>query len=306
MCIRYSTEFRGCSMLPWSIKRRPLNRSLTHWDVPRSLAHTPVFQVVFDWQIRTSDEGASERWGREGLTMKPHPVGLSQAKFDLSLSLRAQEDGSITGVLEYDADLFDASRIVTDMQRWERLLGQLIAHETSASIDWLDEAEHQQLADFNATEQPVSEITVSERFYATAADYPDTRALVCGDDVLTYRQLHEAASKLARYLIEQGIGPDDVVGICLERSTALLVAMLGVVHSGAAYLPLDPAQPEARLRGMLADSRAKRLITEQAFCSRFSGLDKPGKPEALALLILDDPTTQEGIGRVRCIAHLRQ
>ena len=151
------------------------------------------------------------------------------------------------------------------------------------------------MADFNATEQPVSETSVSERFYATAADYPDARALVCGDNALTYRQLHEAASKLARYLIAQSIGPDDVVGICLERSTALLVAMLGVVHSGAAYLPLDPAQPETRLRGMLADSRAKRLITEQAFCSRFSGLEKPEKPEALALLILDDPTTQEGL-----------
>ena len=181
--------------------------------------------------------------------MKPHPVGLSRAKFDLSLSLRAQEDGSIAGVLEYDADLFEASRIVTDMQRWERMLGQLIAHEALTQIDWLDEAEHQQLAGFNATEQPVSETSVSERFYVTAADYPDARALVCGDDVLTYRQLHEAASKLARYLIAQSIGPEDVVGICLERSSALIIAMLGVVHSGAAYLPLDPAQPDARLKG---------------------------------------------------------
>ena len=271
----------------------PFEQVVDALDVPRSLAHTPVFQVVFDWQVRASDEGASERWGREGLTMKPHPVGLSQAKFDLSLSLRAQEDGSITGVVEYDADLFDASRIVTDMQRWERLLGQLIAHETLTEIDWLDEAEHQQLAGFNATEQPVSETSVSERFYATAADYPDARALVCGDDALTYRQLHKAASKLARYLIAQSIGPDDVVGICLERSSALIIAILGVVHSGAAYLPLDPAQPNARLKDMLEGSRAKRLITEQALCSCFAELEKPEKLGALAMLILDESTTQD-------------
>ena len=271
----------------------PFEQVVDALDVPRSLAHTPVFQVMFDWQVRGSDEGTSERWGREGLTIKPHPVGLSQAKFDLSLSLRAQEDGSITGVVEYDADLFDASRIVTDMKRWERLLGQLIAQETLTEIDWLDEAEHQQLADFNVTEQPVSETSVSERFYATAADYPDARALVCGDDALTYRQLHKAASKLARYLIAQSIGPDDVVGICLERSSALIIAMLGVVHSGAAYLPLDPAQPDARLKDMLEDSRAKRLITEQAFCPRFSEWEKPEKSGALAMLILDDPTTQD-------------
>ena len=153
-----------------------------------------------------------------------------------------------------------------------------------------------QLQAFNGKESPVSDDRVSERFYATAADYPDARALVCGDDELTYRQLHEAASKLARYLIRQGIGPDDVVGICLERSTALIIAMLGVVHSGAAYLPLDPAQPDARLKDMLENSRAKRLITEQALCSCFAELEKPEgleKPKALALLILDDPITQK-------------
>ena len=109
----------------------PFEQVVDALDVPRSLAHTPVFQVMFDWQVRASDETTSERWGREGLTMKPHPVGLSRAKFDLSLSLQATKGRQYCRCgFSMMRIYLKASRIVTDMQRWERLLGQLIANET--------------------------------------------------------------------------------------------------------------------------------------------------------------------------------
>ena len=255
-----------------------------------SLGRNTLARVSFNWMP------FDERLTFDTSSSTGRSLSLGGPVEGVSIVVYCSTKETLTIVFFGSRQAFDVERLQRYAERYLHILQKLIEYPSDkalASLALTTEEDLCQLQAFNGTESPLSDDRVSERFYATAADYPDARALVCGDDALTYRQLHEAASKLARYLIARSIGPDDVVGICLERSTALIIAMLGVVHSGAAYLPLDPAQPEERLRDMLEGSRAKQLITQQAFCSCFAELEKPEKPEALAMLILDDPTTQE-------------
>ena len=259
--------------------------------LPDNSGRNTLARVMFNWMP------FDERLTFDTSSTMGRSLSLGGSVEGVSIVVYGSTKETLTIVFFGSKQAFDVERLQRYAERYLHILQKLIEYPPDKALASLalttEDDLSSQLQAFNGKESPISDDRVSERFYTTAADYPDARALVCGDDTLTYRQLHGAASKLARYLIAQGIGPDDVVGICLERSTALIIAMLGVVHSGAAYLPLDPAQPETRLRGMLEDSRAKQLITQQAFCSYFAELDQPEKPEALALLILDELTTQE-------------
>ena len=266
--------------------------------LPDSSGRNTLARVSFNWMP------FDERLIFDTSSSTGRSLSLGGSVDGVSIVIYGSSKETLTIVFFGSKQAFDVERLQRYAERYLHILQKLIEYPSDkalASLTLTTEEDLCQLQVFNGTESPISDDRVSERFYAIAADYPDATALVCGDDELTYRQLHEAASKLARYLIGQGIGPDDVVGICLERSTTLIIAMLGVVHSGAAYLLLDPAQPEARLKDMLENSRAKRLITQQALCSCFAELEKPEgleKPDSLALLILDAPTTQDRLAEL--------
>lgn len=174
-----------------------------------------------------------------------------------------------------------------------RFIGEeLIAHiravvaagaQPVGALDLLTGAErHQVLREPNATEAPLPDTTVAELFAQRAEQTPDAVALVSGDTTLSYGELHERSDRVARALRAQGIGPETVVAVALPRSIDLVVALLGVVKAGGAYLPLDPASPANRIGTQIADSSAQALLTDAATARTLSaGLTVPA-------LVLDD------------------
>ena len=226
---------------------------------PRSLAHTPVFQVMFAWQ--NSGESDLEL---PGLTAAPLRIPHSFAKFDLTLSL-AEAGGRISGGLEYATALFDRATIERHAGYLRRLLEGMVADDARAvdRLPLLSEAErHQLLVEWNATEADYPrDKCVHELFEAQAARTPDAIAVVHDDARLTYAELNARANRLAHHLRTLGVKPDARVAICVERSLEMVVGLLAILKAGAAYVPLDPAYPAQRLAYMLEDSAPVAVLT---------------------------------------------
>ncbi|MFH9729749.1 non-ribosomal peptide synthase/polyketide synthase [Streptomyces sp. NPDC017260] len=249
-----------------------------HQDVPfehlvevlnpsRSLSHHPLFQTIL--AVQNAPMG---RFSLPGLDVATYAVDTKSAKFDLGVSLVEQfgSDGSpagIVGAVEYATELFDRSTVAALAGRWTRLLEAVTADPDReiGRIDLLDADErHRLLERGNETAREVAAVPVPQAFAAQVAATPDTVALVRGDDALTYRQLNARANRFAHALIARGVGPEQTVAVALPRSVESVVAVLGVLKAGAAYLPVDPAYPRARIDYMLADARPALMVDDPA------------------------------------------
>ncbi|MFD5607228.1 non-ribosomal peptide synthase/polyketide synthase, partial [Streptomyces sp. NPDC127064] len=249
-----------------------------HQDVPfehlvevlnpsRSLSHHPLFQTIL--AVQNAPMG---RFSLPGLEVATYAVATGTAKFDLGVNLaeRFGPDGSpagITGVVEYATDLFDRDTVAALARRWTLLLEAVTAdpEQPIGLIDILDaEERHRLLEGGNATAREVDAVPVAQAFAARVAAVPDAVALVCGDTELTYRQLNARANQFAHELIAQGVGPEQIVAVALPRSVESVVAVLGVLKAGAAYLPVDPSYPPSRIAFMLDDARPTAVIDDPA------------------------------------------
>ncbi|MEQ1845417.1 MAG: condensation domain-containing protein, partial [Nitrospira sp.] len=244
-----------------------------HQDIPfehvvevlnpeRQLSHTPLFQVMLILQNVPMDTLALP-----GLTLSSLPAESTTAKFDLTVDL-VEEDGELSGTVDYSTDLFEAATIERLMNHYIRLLEAIVAEPTTRvnELSMLSPAERQQLlVEWNATatDAPATQ-TIQELFEAQVVRTPETVAVVYEDQQLTYSELNGRANQLARYLRTLGVGPDVLVGLCVERSMEMLVGLLGILKAGGAYMPLDPTYPTERLAYMLADSRPQVLLTQAA------------------------------------------
>jgi amino acid adenylation domain-containing protein/non-ribosomal peptide synthase protein (TIGR01720 family) len=258
----------------------------------RSLGRHPLFQVTLRIQA-----AVPARWGLPGLRVSPLPAGVAAARFDLSITLRERRhaDGTpagLDGLVGYSTDLFEAATAGKLAARLARVLEQLAADpgRRASQVVILDAAERRQLLDgWNDTARPVPDRTLAELFAAQAARAPRAAALACGDAVLSYAELGQAAGRLAWYLIGRGIGPESRVAVFMERSAELVVALLGVAMSGAAYVPLDPGYPAGRIRLMLADAAPACLLTTSQIAARLPG------DESTPRIVLDDPAIEAAI-----------
>ena len=179
------------------------------------------------------------------------------------------------GPLRVDFDgnpeLFTADELADYQDRFIRLLEAAVAEPDRAigRLDILSAAERQTIvSDWNATARPLGFANIPELFAAQAARTPEATAVVYGDQQLSYGELDARANQLAHHLRGLGVGPEVVVGLCVERSLEMLVGVLGILKAGGAYLPLDPAYPEERLAFMLEDARAPVLLTQAKLGSR--------------------------------------
>ncbi|MCH7345375.1 amino acid adenylation domain-containing protein [Pelomonas sp. CA6] len=245
----------------------------------RSLAHAPVFQLMFAWQNLPA-----EPLQLPGLTLEELPEREDRSTpFELSLTLRESEAG-IHGTLEYATALFDAASMERHLALLRRLLQGMVADDAQAvdRIAILDEVErHQLLQAWNDSDRPPPRAQgVHEMFEQQAALRPDATALVHQAHRLSYGDLNAEANRLAHYLRELGVAPDERVAVCLPRSPVLLVAILAVLKAGGAYVPLDPSSPPERRALMLRDCTPMALLTEQAL---LDGLQVPDGVQALAL-----------------------
>ncbi|WP_310463066.1 non-ribosomal peptide synthetase [Sphaerotilus sp.] len=240
-----------------------------HQDVPfellverlnpaRSMSHSPLFQVMFMLQ-------SMQQPALAGLEMAVLQPDYQVAKFDLTLTASEQADG-LACTWEYDSDLFHADTVAALARHFEVLLQGLCADPTQAvgRLPLLTPDEVQRLIATRPTgfQNEGTERTVIVQFEAQVTTHPDKVAVVYDDQHLTYDGLNQRANQLAGYLMELGVGPDTLVGLCVERSLDMLVGLLGILKAGAAYLPLDPDQPQERLRFILEDAAVPVLLTQ--------------------------------------------
>ena len=258
----------------------------------RSAARHPLFQVMI-----ADEDVAAAHWQLPGLHIEAEPVPAGAAKFDLTLAFRQAHDAAgvpagISAAFEYAADLFDPATIESLAARLTRLLAQAAAAPARplSTLDLLTAAERRQLLhDWNDTARPVPLATVPELFERQAVRAPDAPSVLSAAGELTYAELNARANRLARHLISLGAGPERIVAIAMPRSPNLVVALLAVLKSGAAYVPVDPDYPPDRQTFMLTDTRAAITITT----SRLAG----SPPAAATPLILDDPAVAAMISR---------
>ncbi|HET7233248.1 MAG TPA: condensation domain-containing protein, partial [Longimicrobium sp.] len=241
----------------------------------RSMAYSPVFQVLFAWQ-----NADRQRLELPGLALGPvgAPSPHVTAKFDFTLSL-VEVAGHLIGQVEYATALFDRATVERHVGYLRRVLHAMAA-AGDARVDrlpMLPEAERRQVIEgWNATGAGYpADAVVHELVAAQAARTPEAVAIAHPDGTMSYGELNARANRLAHFLAGHGVGPDVRVGLCVERSPEMVVALLAAMKAGGAYVPLDPGYPEDRLRYMLEDSAPAVLLTQSALRKRFEGLAIP-------------------------------
>ena len=191
--------------------------------------------------------------------------------FELSFNL-VEKQGELILECEYNTDLFDATTIRRWIGHYENLLREILVDPNqpiSRPSLLPGAARHQLLIEWNRTESPYpKDKCIHQLFEAQAEQTPDAVAVVFEDQRLTYQELNRRANQLAHYLQNLGVGPEVLVGICVEHSLEMMIGILGIWKAGGAYLPLDPAYPKQRLAAIMEDSRASVLLTQRRILDR--------------------------------------
>jgi amino acid adenylation domain-containing protein len=236
----------------------PFNRIVEDLRMERSLARPPLFSTMVSLVERTRATPAIQ-----GLDVAPVEIDPGSAVSDMTLELR-ESGGGLSARFEYNRDLFDEATVARFAQHFEALLRAVTADPDMpiSRLPLLGAAERSAIlalgkGDFSG---PPLDRPFHELFERQVECEPERTALEFGDERLDYRTLNARANVLARELRANGVIPGAIVGVCLERSTELIVALLGILKAGAAFLPLDRTLPSERLRFMLAETGASALI----------------------------------------------
>ncbi|HEY0602366.1 MAG TPA: amino acid adenylation domain-containing protein [Herpetosiphonaceae bacterium] len=227
----------------------------------RDPSRPPLFQVMF--ALQNLPQGEHEL---PDLTITPLRPEGGASKFDMMVGMSATPMG-LRGNIEYSTDLFDRETILRLTRHFAVLLDGIGAapERRIAELPLLTPEERQDLlVDWNARAVSFpAEACMHDLITAQAAHTPDTVAVVSGDESLTYRELNERANQLAHYLQRRGVCPEVPVGICLDRSAELIVAILAIWKAGGAYVPLDPGFPRERLQFLIQDAQVAVLVTQE-------------------------------------------
>ncbi|WP_341796513.1 MULTISPECIES: non-ribosomal peptide synthase/polyketide synthase [unclassified Pseudomonas] len=234
----------------------------------RSLSLSPLFQVMYNHQSQTRQDTARTL---PGLVMEELAWGSHIAKFDLALDTFDHESG-ISAALTYATDLFDAPTIERMAAHWVNLLASIVTqpNQPVAGLSMLDGQELQRvLRDWNSTQADYhADQCMHQLFETQAKATPDAPALLFAEQELSYAQLNERANQLAHRLRQQGVGPDVLVGIAMERTPDMVVGLLAILKAGGAYVPLDPEYPQDRIEYMLKDSQSILLLSQSHLLAR--------------------------------------
>ncbi|HDR8867899.1 TPA: amino acid adenylation domain-containing protein [Burkholderia territorii] len=241
----------------------PFEQVVDALGVPRSASHHPLFQVMAAY----GERHALPAFGAASATLLPS--GTPSAKFDLTLSVEATPDGTFDAAFIYALDLFDADAIARLAARLVTLLGDALVrpHVPVGDLDWLPADERAQLFAWNALAGAAEAepfVPVHARIAAHAQARPDARGVADIDRALTRGEVDARAARIARNLVAAGVRPEMRVGVALQRSVDLLVALIAVLKSGAAFVPLDPAHPRERLAQIVGDAGIAHVLTDGA------------------------------------------
>ncbi|HEY0512846.1 MAG TPA: amino acid adenylation domain-containing protein, partial [Thermoanaerobaculia bacterium] len=245
----------------------PFEKVVEELRPERDLSRSPLFQVMFI--LQNADNQTLEL---PGLHLEPQPFPVTAAKFELTLTIVEDPRRSLSGSLEYNTDLFDAATAARLIGHFHRLLRGIVGDPKKrlSELPLLTEAERWELlAGWNDT--AVSwprETLLHELFEQQAAARPEARAVGFGAEHLSYGELEARSNRLARHLRGLGVGPEILVGLCVERSVEMVVALLAILKAGGAYVPLDPSHPAERLGLVLEDSAVPVLVSEEGLLDR--------------------------------------
>lgn len=274
-------QLKATSVAAYANADVPFDWLVTELRSNRDLSRNPLFQVSL-----TVEEGGDERdLALTGLTARMVEVEWIAAKFDLSFAVTVDQGGDWAGDIVYPTALFDRATIRRMARHFEALVAA-IARQPELPVSQLGFAtEYDRVETVEAPPIPVTG-TVHEAVRRSAALAGDRTAIRFAGTRLSYRDLDERANQLARHLRAAGVGVGDLVGVRLPRGTELVMALLAVMKAGAAYLPLDPDQPDDRVNFMIGDAAAALVVTESRFTH---GLDA-------RTVVLDDAGTREALG----------
>lgn len=265
----------------------PFEKLVEALNPPRDRSRSPLFEVMFAYM---NVPGATGEW--DGLRAHARELEAGGAEFDLSLYAYAPgnaADARLHGWFEYSTALFDAATIERMAGHLQQLAQAACAEPTrsSATLQLMTDAELRQVVvDWNDTRvdhPPVAALHLL--FEQQVQRCPASVAAVFDDATLSYADLDQRANRLARYLRSLGVAPDDRVALCVERNSAMLIGLLGILKSGAAYVPLDPAYPADRIAHMLDDCGARVVLTQERWLERVA-------PQAATLVCLDRDAAQ--------------
>ncbi len=238
----------------------PFEQLVEELQPERDLSRSPLFQVMFT--VQNTAQGGLDM---AGMTRSPVTVNQTTAQFDLSLTLTTNEKGLMT-TAEFNTDLFAAITIERMLQHWQVLLGTIV-HDAGQYIQHLplltDAETSRLLIEWNATNTGQhNNACLHELIERQVVQTPDAIAIIFEQTALTYSSLNMRANQLAHRLRRLGVGPDGLVGVYMERSLELVVALLAILKAGGAYLPLDPGYPLDRLLFMVSDAQCHLMLTQ--------------------------------------------
>ncbi|MCJ8269360.1 MAG: amino acid adenylation domain-containing protein, partial [Psychrosphaera sp.] len=268
----YFSHIRQVHLSAQSHQDVPFEQLVERLKVSRSTAHTPLFQIMLttntDYGLQEASEAGA--FTLPGVKIKAYESNLIQSKFDLEVDLSISEQG--VGLhWTYDTHLFNAQHIEQLNDHMCRLLeglGQERLGQKAVApqiLPVLSQAEITHLTvelNDSAMDHPTDKC-IHSLFEQQAAINPDAVALVCGTLQLTYKQLNEKANQLAHYLKDNhDVKPDTLIGLCVERSSEMIIGMLGILKAGGAYVPLDPGYPPERLSYMHEDAGLDVVLSQ--------------------------------------------
>ena len=260
----------------------PFEQLVEALKLERNLSHTPLFQVMYNHQPKVAD--ISRVQTASGLELSAVQWQSRTTQFDLTLDT-FEQSGRLHAALTYADELFDADTIARMAGHFTHLLEALVAdpHQRIGDLPLLASDERHTLVEhWNDTAQPYPvEQCLHSLIEAQVRRTPQAPALRFASLTLSYAELDARANRLANLLRERGVGPDVLVGVCLERSPEMVVALLAIIKAGGAYVPLDPEYPQERLRYMIEDSGVRLLLTQRGLRTLLQG--EPG----LELIDLD-------------------
>lgn len=250
---------RDRSLAAYDNQDMPFERLVELLNPDRSTAYHPFFQVMLAWQEPLGELEFA------GLDVQPATLETRTAKFDLFFNMIPDRSGGVGVRLEYATDLFDRETVEALADRFVRVLRQLVADSGRrvGGIDVLDAAERDRLlTHYNDSATAMSELTIPELFEGQVARTPNAPAIVCDGRTLTYRELDDRANGVAWELLRRGAGPEDLVVLALPRTEDLVVGLLGILKSGAGYLPMDPQHNSGRAATVLSEARPRFAVTD--------------------------------------------
>ncbi|HEX2094811.1 MAG TPA: amino acid adenylation domain-containing protein, partial [Longimicrobiaceae bacterium] len=267
-------QVREVSLDAYAHADLPLEKLLESLHLERDLSRNPLLQVMFGLERPAIPLLSDEDRGAGGLERVPYVntglVDTGTTKFDLTYLFRDNLD-HVGGVLEYNSDLFDEATVVRMWENYHHMLEQVAENPELriGEIQALSPAERERLRSWNATRMAYpARPLVHALFAAQAVRAPGAPAVAFGGEAMSYAELERRSNQLARHLRALGVAPETRVGVCLERGPEMVVALLGILKSGGAFVPLDPAHPEERLAYTLEDAAVAVLLTQERLLPR--------------------------------------